>query len=196
MLAIVGLALVFFFVVIPRLPAPDWGWRFGADRLPSSLREAHARYGRRLQSGRVLTREAVELVFLLGLICVIFASILPGVDATSLQVIVGVAAIVLADSAITLAAARRGGFGLTSAAGRYVALGLTNLVLIYAAHFILSGRREFDLGYGLFFAFLITTVIWLYSAFRPVYDLRFAGDAPLHVTSVGDLVRRVRTRAP
>ncbi len=193
-IALVAAALILFLVVIPRLPAPDWGWRFGADRLPSSLREAHARYARRLASGRTLTREAVELVFLLGLVCVIFVTILPGVDLTPVQVMIGVAAIVLADSAISLGAARRGGFGPTTAAGRYVALLATNLVLIYAGHLILSSRREFDLGYGLFFALLITTVIWLYSAFRPVYDLRFAGDSPLHVTSIGDLARRVRAR--
>jgi len=43
-----------------------------------------------------------------------------------------------------------------------------------------SGRRasaceagaDFELGYGIFFAFLIATIIWLYDAFRPVYDRR------------------------
>ena len=46
---------------------------------------------------------------LLALLCIIFATILPGIDATGLQVAVGVAAIVLANAAIGLAAARRGG---------------------------------------------------------------------------------------
>ena len=53
----------------------------------------------------------------------------------------------------------------------------TNLALVYVANALLGERRDFDLGYGLFFAFLITTIIWLYDAFRPVYDLRFAGAA-------------------
>jgi hypothetical protein len=48
------------------------------------------------------------------------------------------------------------------------------------------------LGYGLFFAFLITTILWLYDAYRPVYDARFA-DSSLRVTSLGDLFDRVRT---
>jgi hypothetical protein len=169
-------------VVIPRLPAPDWGWRFGADPLPASLVDAHARYARRLESGRVLTREAFEQISLLALLCVIFASILPGIDATVLQVVVGVAAIVIANGAIGLAAARRGGFGLESAAARYAALLASNLALIYLANALLGERRDFELGIGLFFAFLITTIIWLYEAFRPVYDLRFKAGAPAGVS--------------
>jgi hypothetical protein len=173
-LALVIAALVLVFVVVPRLPAPDWGWRLEADRLPASLVDAHARYARRLESGRVLSKEALEKVWLLALLCTIFASILPDIDATGLQILIGVTAIVLANAAISLAAARRGGFGLESAAARYAALLATNLGLVYLANALLGERRDFDLGYGLFFAFLITTIIWLYDAFRPVYDVRFA----------------------
>jgi hypothetical protein len=134
-------------------------------------------------------------VWLLALLCIIFASILPGIDATVLQVAVGVTAIVLANAAISLAAARRAGFGLQSAAAGYAALLVTNLVLVYVANALLGERRDFDLGHGLFFAFLITTIIWLYDAFRPVYDLRFAG-SPLRVRSIGDLLGRARERRP
>ena len=106
----------------PAVPPPDWGWRFAADPLPSSLVESHARFARRLHSGRVLTSEAREQVGLLALLCIIFASILPGIDATALQVTAGVTAIVLANSAISLAAARRGHFPLGAAAARYAVL--------------------------------------------------------------------------
>ena len=174
-LALIIAAFVLARVVYPRLPDPDWGWRPRSDPMPASLVDAHARYARRLASGRVLTREAFEKVCLLGLLCVIFASILPGIDATALQVVVGVAAIVFANAAISLAAARRGGFGLESASARFAAFLATNLVLVYCASALLGARRDFDLGYGLFFAFLIATLIWLYDAFRPVYVLRFRG---------------------
>ena len=193
--ALLVLAFVLVFVVYPRLPAPDWSWRLRSDPLPSTLVDAHARFARRLESGRVLTKETFEQVCLLTLLCIIFASILPGVDAAVLQVVVGVSAIVLANAAISLAAARRGGFGLESAAARYAALLATNLVLVYLANALLGERRDFELGHGLFFAFLIATVIWLYDAFKPVYDLRFAGSG-LHVRSIGDLRDRVRERRP
>ncbi|HWM12685.1 MAG TPA: hypothetical protein VNO82_25215 [Solirubrobacteraceae bacterium] len=171
--ALIVAAVVVVFVVVPRLPVPDWSWRVGADPLPSSLDEAHELYAHRLERGRVLTREALEQVWLLSLLCIIFASILPGIDATSLQIAAGATAIVLANAAISLAAARRGGFGLESAAARYAALLATNLVLVFLANALLGERRDFELGYGLFFAFLITTIIWLYDAFKPVHDQRF-----------------------
>jgi hypothetical protein len=186
-------AYVLYRVLYPRRPAPDWSWRYVADPLPASLVDMHARFARRLQSGRVLTGEALEQVTLLGLMCVIFTSVVPRIDAAVLQVLVGVAAIVLANAAISLTAARRGGFGLETAAARYAALLATNLGLVYLANALLGDRREFHLRYGLFFAFLIATVIWLYDAFKPVYDQRFS-DSPLHVRSPGDFVRRVRER--
>jgi hypothetical protein len=161
-------AFVLVRVVFPRLPAPDWAWRFGAEPLPATLVKAHTRY------------EALEKIWLLALMSIIFASILPGIDATVMQVVVGVTAIVLANAAISLAAASRGGFGLESVAAEYAALLAANLVLVYVANALMSDRRDFDLGYGLFFAFLIATIIWLYDAFRPVYVGRFraAGDPP------------------
>jgi hypothetical protein len=115
----------------------------------------------------VLTPETLEKVSLLALLCIIFASILPGIDATGLQILVGVTAIVLANAGISLLAARRRGSPL-----EYAPLLVTNLALFYAANALLGERRDFELGIGLFFAFLIATIIWLYDAFRPVYVLR------------------------
>ena len=154
--ALVVAALVVVFVIVPRLPVPDWSWTFGADPVPSGVSSERA---------GVVSQESLEKVSLLGLLCIIFASILPGIDATGLQIVIGVTAIVLANAAISLAS--RGGL-------EYAALLPTNLVLVYLANALLGERREFDLEYGLFFAFLITTIIWLYDAFRPVYERRFA----------------------
>ena len=164
-LALVVAALLIVFVIVPRLPAPDWSWRLRADLPPPVSAGGPGR--------RFLTEETFEKVSLLALLAIIFASILPGIDATSLQIVVGVAAIVLANAAISLAAVRRGGFGLESAAARYAALLTANLALVYLANALLSERRDFDLEIGLFFAFLIATIIWLYDAFRPVYEQRF-----------------------
>lgn len=188
-------AFVLVRVVYPRLPAPDWGWRLLSDPLPASIAAMHARYARRLESGRVLIGTAFEQVWLLVLLGVIFATILPGIEATALQVAVGVAAIVLANAAISVAAERRGGFGIASAAARYAVFLVTNVALVAIAQALLADRRDFDLGYGVFFAFLITTIIWLYGAFRPVYDQRFA-NSPLRVKSIGDFRQRVRERRP
>jgi hypothetical protein len=190
--ALLGATYLFTFYLKPRLPDPDWTRRPAADPMPHSLVETHARFAQRLNGGP-LRREVLEQTGLLALLCIIFASILPGINATVLQIVLGVTTIVLANAAISLIAERRGDFAPRSAVARYCVLLATNLVLVYAAHALLGDRRDFRLGYGLFFAFLITTILWLYDAFRPVYDERFA-DSPLRVTSIGDLLNRVRTR--
>jgi hypothetical protein len=143
-------AVVVWKLVLPRLPAPDWAWRFDVDPVPPVPRER----------GRIF-----EKVCLLALVCTIFASILPGIDASFVQIAAGVTAIVVANAVITIARA-----GWTGAA----ALLATNLVLVYLANALLGSRHDFDLGYGLFFAFLIAVIIGLYDAFRPVYERRLA----------------------
>ena len=124
MVALVVAALVVVFVVIPRLPAPDWSWRVERRPVPSTP-------GR----GRLVAREVLEQVALLTLLCTIFASILPGIDATGLQIAVGVAAIVLANAAINVAAPP--------------ALLAANLGLVYLANALLGERRDFELDIGL-----------------------------------------------
>jgi hypothetical protein len=149
--ALVIAALVVVLVVIPRLPASDWSWRVSTGAVPATPRR-----------DRLVRREVLEQVALLTLLCTIFASILPGIDATTLQIAAGVTAIVFFNAAVNIAAPP--------------ALLLTNLTLFYVANAVLGERRDFDLGIGLFFAFLITTIIWLYDAYRPVYDQRFRAD--------------------
>ena len=156
--ALVVAALVVVFVIVPRLPAPDWPWRPAAGAAPTIPVVAEV---------RVLTSETLEKVSLLALLCIIFASILPGIDASGLQILIGVTALVVANAGISLLAAQRRGSAL-----EYPPLLATNLALVYVADALLGERRDFDLAIGLFFAFLIATIIWLYDAFRPVYVLR------------------------
>jgi hypothetical protein len=146
--ALIVAALAVVFVIVPRLPAPDWPWRVSAGPAPSGER------------GRIVRAELFEQVALLTLLCDIFASILPGIDATGLQIAVGVTAIVLVNAAINLTAP--------------AALLVANLGLVYAGNALLGERRDFDLGIGLFFAFLLTTIIWLYDAYRPMCNRRFS----------------------
>jgi hypothetical protein len=154
LVALAVAALVVVFVVLPRLPAADWRWRLRSDT-PAAAAPRPV---------RVLGREAFEKVSLLTLLCVNFASILPGIDATVGQVAVSVTVIVLANAAISYWHRPLG----------LAALLATNLALVWLGKAMLGDRQDFDLGYGFFFAFLITVIIWLYDAFRPAYDSRHA----------------------
>jgi len=176
-LFVLALVAVVRFAVIPRLPPPDWGWRFAAAPLRPSLTRARpgVRWG-----------ELAEKATLLALLSVIFASILPTVEMSGLEVAFGAVVIVCASTAISTWYARGERMRIESQALEFAALLVVNLGLVYIASRLISDPDDFPLGTGLFFAFLITLLITLYDAYKPVYDARFTGSRS-KVTSVRDL---------
>ncbi len=150
---LLALAAVFWFVLRPRLPAPDWGWRFAADPHPAVD-----------DTPRPHLDELMEKTVLVALISVIFGEMLPTVQMSALEVAVGVAAIVIANTAISRWRARTFSFGV---------LLVLNLGLVYVGSRLLSDAEDFPVGTGLFFAFLITLLTTLYDRYRRVYEARF-----------------------
>ena len=171
-LGALGALAVFLFVLRPRLPAPDWGLRFAAQPLERALVEPSARYSSRMRRG-ILSLQLFEQVGLLALLCVIFSQILPGTTATPLQTAVGVTGVVLGNTAITLWVALRGGVGTRSGALLFLARLVVNYALVASLSRVVADGDVFPLGHGLFFAYLITLVTWLYDWYRPLYEERF-----------------------
>jgi hypothetical protein len=163
-LGILAILAVLWFVVRPRLPEPDWGWRLAADPLPGSPPEHHDSW-----------RELAEKVFLLSLLSVIFAEILPTVTMSALEVALGAGLVVGVSTLFTTDPIRD---RVSSPIARGAALLATNLALVYLASRLLSDAEDFPLDVGLFFAFLITLLVSLYDRYKPVHDARFAGAAP------------------
>ena len=81
----------------------------------------------------------------------VFAEILPTVDWRTLSIALGVAFVVLVNTLLT-----RTPWPVVLAA---------NLVLVYIASLVLGPSTNFQLGPGLFFAFLLTLNITLYDRF-------------------------------
>jgi hypothetical protein len=174
-LIVVSLAAVLVLVVRPRLPDPDWRWRFAADHPDYESADAHAGHAQRLRRREVLWGELAEKALLLGLLAVIFASILPGVTATWLEVAAAAAAVVCANTAISIAYARSERLTLESAVAELASLLAVNVGLVYIASRLIGDRDDFPVGEGLFFACLGTLILWLYDTYKPLADLRFAG---------------------
>jgi hypothetical protein len=162
-------ALVYF---RPRFPAPDWPPAFAADSVAPDLGTPDARYRSRL--GRsVLSVQLLEQAALLSLVCVIFAEILPGGNASPPEMAVGVSAIVLANTFVSVWVARRGGIAFRSGAILYVLRLVLNVALVATAGALATDRGAVPFGHGIFFAQLITLVTWLYDWYRPLYEARF-----------------------
>ncbi|MDA0181254.1 hypothetical protein OJ997_13180 [Solirubrobacter phytolaccae] len=163
-LGIAALAALYWFVARPRMPAPDRAWHFLAER-----RDHEPRRG-----GGVRWSEVGEKTALIGLIAIIFAEILPDVETSALEVGVGVVAIILANDAISTWAPR-----LTV---EFAGLVVVNLGLIFGLSRFFTAAENFPLGTALFFALLISLLLWLYDRYKPVYDERF-GPASMRASS-------------
>jgi len=166
------LAGVAYHFLRPRVPAPDWAYRFAADPIPPELATAEARYRSRLARG-IGSGQLVQEAVLLSLVCVIFAIMLPGGEASPLEISMAVSGIVVANTLVSLWIARRGGLGIGSGAVLYLLRFALNFALLYAAGQIAGEREPAPLGHALFFAQLITLITWLYDWYRPLYEGRF-----------------------
>lgn len=153
-LGIVALAALFWLVARPRLPKADHGWQFTAGPIPA--RPARFEMHR---------SELAEKGVLLGLLCILFAEILPHVEASAVEVGVAVGAIVLANAAI----------GLWRGPQELLALLAIDLGLIFVYSRFFTPAEDFPLGTALFFAFLISLLTWLYDRYKPIHEARFTG---------------------
>jgi hypothetical protein len=100
--AIIGLIAILVFVVRPRLPQGNWSVRLAADPLPAAIAEESERAAFQARHRKVFDEAALEKIFLIGLISVIYGRVLPGVEATSLQIFLSVGFHAVVNAAIGL----------------------------------------------------------------------------------------------
>src|SRR3954447_1469245 len=104
--ALILICLVYWFAVRPRQPLPDWSWHLTADPLPAGATTVAERNRWVAAHGRFRSGETLEKVFLVGLVWVIYAQVLPGTRTTSSQLFLGSAAFVAVNVAVSLWVAR------------------------------------------------------------------------------------------
>jgi hypothetical protein len=166
------LGVVAVLVLRRRVPPPDWDRRWAADPIAPELATIEARYRSRLARG-IRSRQLLEEVILLALVCIIFVQVLPGREGSVFEVSVAVAGIVLGNTLVSYWTARRGGFNVTSGTVLYLLRFALNFLLLWLAGEIAGEREPAPLGHALFFAQLLTLVTWLYDWYRPLYESRF-----------------------
>jgi len=156
----------------PRVPAPDHAWRVVADPLPAEIDTVAQRDAWHVRHGQVLSADTVEKVFLVGLLSVIYAEVLPGSTASSLATFLGVAAFVLVNTMITLWVARRYR-SVEPVLGAFAARLALNVALVFVADRLLPRPEgDIDLGPTLFIVVLLSLLTLLDDRFRPVAAVR------------------------
>ena len=160
----------------PRLLPPDHSWRIAADPLPEAMGTGAEQSRAYADSGAVWSIATLEKVVLLGLLSVVFAQTLPGVQASNLQLFVGVAAVVVVNAAVTLAVAKRS-WSLESTALAFLARTVANVALVAIAAWLLPrGAGEISVAPTLFFLTLISLVTTLHDRWYPLSTSRVASN--------------------
>jgi hypothetical protein len=176
---LLALAAVFWFLVRPRLTAPDWDWRVAADPLPEEMDTAAEQSAWHAKWGAIRSWATVEKVVLVGLIAVIYGQILPGVRSTTLQMFVGVGVVVVVNAAFTIVLARRS-WSTESASLAFLIRLAANVVMVVVADWLVVRRvGDLDASTTLFFLSLISLITTLHDRYRPVLATRLsAQDRP------------------
>jgi hypothetical protein len=169
---VLGLVVGFQMLVRPRLWPPDWTWKFRPEPLPEAIDEPEEQAAWRMRFDAILSTGTLEKVMLVGLVAVIFSQMLPDFTGSSSDVFIGVAAVVVLNSGITLAAARRR-WTIRSTALAFAARLVMNIGLVLVGDWLL-GRSNVRLdGYDtLFFLTLISLLTTLHDRWRPVHEVR------------------------
>jgi len=175
---ILVLAAVFWFYVRPRLAPADHGWQIVAPPIPAAMNDQRERSAYMAEYGKVWSVASLEKVLLIGLIFIIFASIVPNADVSNLRLFLWVAVFVLVNAVISLSVARRH-WSTDSVLASFGARVLINAGLIISIDALWRGNNM-PLSAALFFLWLFCVLITLYDRYRPIYEYR------LHVHEVAN----------
>jgi hypothetical protein len=156
-----------------RLPPADRALAFSADAHQPAFSGEQVHSAMTREARQIVDAALVEKIALLTLVSMSFAQVLPDVQASNLQLAIGVAVVVTINTALSHWLARRG-FGWAFSLWQFVVLAVVNLGLILGYALL---RTRFDEPVGianaLFFVLLLTLLVTLFDRYRQVYLMRF-----------------------
>ncbi len=160
-----------------RLPKPDWRTSFDANQTS----DEHVKSGSIPLAANHWRTGLLEKIALVALVSIIFASMLPNIDATPLQMSFGVGFVVLGNALVSHWLASRG-VSWKSFGTQFAALTGINVLIAIAGTFILPMfDGEARLRDILFFVLLLTVLVSFYDRYRAIHDLRMAQTYPKDV---------------
>lgn len=174
---LLALAAALWFGVRPGLRSPDHDFRLAADPVPEQMRRAPQRQAAILARGRLLNITLLEKFVLVGLICVIFASMLPHVQASPAQVALSVGVLVVLNATLGLWQAGRGR-GYDNLVAGFASLAVVNAGLVVLVGLLRPGGARLGIGTTLFFILLLTLIVTLYDWYHPVHQTLTSQDRP------------------
>jgi hypothetical protein len=171
--AAVALFLVARWVILHRLPAADHPFTLDADVHQPMVEGAAIDRERRHIMEQVVSLELLEKVVLIGLVTFIFSRMLPGADPTAVNIMVGVAIVVVADTVISRLLILRGDRP-HGAVMQFIVTLAANVAIVLAGAFAIETLRGIQLEHAIVFVLLVSVIVTGYDRYRPLYKARFA----------------------
>ena len=172
--AIVAAIVVVWRVVVPRLPPADHPFTVDADaHQPMVDGDAIDRERRRIAE-KVVALELLEKIVLIGLVSIIFSRMLPGSDPTAIDVLIGVAVVVVVNTLISSFLVRRGERPSGALMQFVVTFGI-NAAIVLVGGIVTETMRGVLLEHAIVYVLLISVIVTGYDRYRPLYKARFAG---------------------
>ena len=160
--------------LLKKLPPKDWDLSFDADSHQgedTGYTETGTIKG---ASDRFFNSVLAEKIVLVSLVSVIFGQVLPGRVGSDLQLIVGVAFVIILNTVISHWLARRG-TEWQHTITQFIVMTAVNFGLALLYIFLLpSFDGELNVSNTLFFVLLLTLIVTLFDKYHPVYQARFA----------------------
>jgi hypothetical protein len=172
-LVVALIAAVVWWVARRHWPPADRVMALSADAHQPAFSADEVRLAVTREASHILDAALLEKVLLITMVSLCFAQVLPEVRATDFQLVVGVAFVVVVNTALSHWLARRG-FGWVFTLAQFLVMVVVNTIL-FLTYMIL--RSWFDAPVsGLnaaFFVLFLTLLVTLYDRYRQVYLMRF-----------------------
>ena len=172
---VVALAIAARWLLLHRLPPADHRLTLDADKGQNPVDPAAVERERRRLARRLFDRELVEKTALIALVSIIFGRMLPGVDATPLETAIGIAIIIVVNTAITEALVRQGA-SWQSGIRQFAVMLVINIGIVAVGQALVTSLTDQRLEHAFVFAGLLTLIVTLYDRYRPIHVARFAAD--------------------
>lgn len=175
-LLLVGMVVVWR-SVRGRLPRADYrqtGWRaLAADLHPQQFKDEQIRDALSRWAYRIVDRDMVEKIVLVGLISLTFAQVLAGERISDTLFIGGVVVVVAVNTAVSHLLVRRG-FSWSSTVVEFIVMLFINFIVILIYDLaLLRLPGSINLTNTLFFISLLTLIVTLFDRFQQMHLMRF-----------------------
>ncbi|MGZ8179364.1 hypothetical protein ACXVUM_15650 [Williamsia sp. SKLECPSW1] len=176
---VVALLAVGIRVGARHLPQGDWPFGFDVAARTRGGRVARVPADMRATQGAFLRGPLVEKIVLVSMLLLVFSRILPGVEATSTQIVVTVAILVVANSVVSHHIAGRG-VEWTSTVSQFIAVSAINAGVVVVLVLLPTPRGPAVQPIpSLFFLLLVSLVVTLYDRYRMLRILRQGRPFPI-----------------